>query len=76
MVGNPTAKQNQQRNQSRASWAYALVIIASLMLIGLPFLGPLFFVMIPILFLLTIPALIYFIFVNTKDKNIPDNQSR
>ncbi len=41
-------------------WALVIAIVASLMMIGLPFLGPLFFVAIPILFVLTLPCLIWF----------------
>jgi len=75
MVGNPTIDENRKPRQFNAGWAYTLVIIASLMLIGLPFLGPLFFVVIPILFLLTVPALVYFLVVINRDRKKQDTNS-
>jgi len=51
----------------KGGWALVFVIIASLLLIGLPFLGPLFFIAIPILFILTIPALIWFLYQSKKE---------
>lgn len=75
MVGNPTVQENHKRNQFKAGWAYALVIVASLILIGMPFLGPLFFVVIPILFIMTIPALVYFYF-KTRNKSEQNTTSQ
>lgn len=53
---------------SGGKWAYTLVILISLFLLGLPFLGPLFFVVTPILFIISIPALIWFLHENKKSK--------
>ena len=56
--------------RNKGAWALILVIIASLLLIGLPFLGPLFFIAIPVLFVLTLPALIWFLYQNKKGSQI------
>lgn len=53
---------------SGGKWAYTLVIMISLLLLGLPFLGPLFLVITPILFIISIPALIWFLHQNKKSK--------
>lgn len=53
----------------KSGWALILVIIASFLLIGLPFLGPFFFIAIPILFVITLPALIWFLYQNKKQKH-------
>ncbi len=56
--------------RNRGAWAFILVIAASLLLIGLPFLGPLFFIAIPVLFVLTLPALIWFVYQNKKGSRV------
>lgn len=53
----------------KGGWAFVLVIIASFLLIGLPFLGPFFFLAIPILFVITLPALIWFLYQNKREKH-------
>lgn len=56
--------------RNKGAWALILVIIASLLLIGLPFLGPLFFIAIPVLFVLTLPALIWFLYQSKRESRI------
>lgn len=57
---------NQEQSVS-GKWALFIAIMASLLMIGLPFLGPLFFVAIPILFILTLPALLWFFWQKHKE---------
>jgi|GEM_PF-2141163 len=73
MIAEPTiSDQKSHRKEQpvdgrRGGWAIAIAIVASLLMIGLPFLGPLFFVAIPILFVLTVPCLIWFFWQKSKE---------
>ena len=73
MVAQSSVEGGNRKFES--GWALTLVIIASLILIGMPFLGPLFFVVIPILFIMTIPALVYFYF-RARNKSEQDTTSQ
>lgn len=71
MAEHTTIPQENKGNKepfSGGKWAYTLVIMISLLLLGLPFLGPLFLIFTPILFILSIPALIWFLHENKKSR--------
>jgi hypothetical protein len=64
----PKEESGKKEPFSGGKWAYTIVIMISLVLLGLPFLGPLFLVITPILFIISIPALIWFLHQNKKSK--------